>query len=156
MKHHGSWQSERGFTITEVMIVIAIMGIVLAIASSTWFGFVESREVDSATNQMVSELRLAHTRATNRLTNWRVQWTSGSANYQVGPGSSTGFVGTPSSRSLEEGTKLTGAITAVVFNPDGTAQISGNIKVAAADGSPCREIEVNTVTSRTKVSTNVC
>jgi prepilin-type N-terminal cleavage/methylation domain-containing protein len=149
---------ERGFTLPEVLIVIVLMGIILTIASATWFGIVESRRVDSATNQMVSDLRLAHTSATNRLAPWRIEWTSGSANYQAGPGTSSGFVGTPSSRSLEEGTRLTGTVTAVVFSPDGTAEIrgAGNIEVAAADGSPCHQIEVNTVTSRVKVSSNVC
>ena len=148
LKHHESWQSEQGFTLPEVLIVIAIMGIVFAIASSTWFGVVESRQVDSATNQMVSDLRLAHTRATNRLAPWRVILVPGSANYQIGP---TG--GPFSSRSLEEGTKLTTAVTVVEFQPNGGATISGsgNITVAAEDGAPAYEIQVNTVTSRIKV-----
>jgi Tfp pilus assembly protein FimT len=131
------------------------MGIVFAIASSSWFGVVESRRVDSATNQMISELRRAHTSATNRLANWRVELDPNSGNYRVGPSG-----GTLASRSLEEGTEFppTLGVVAVVFKPDGTAQITGtgNIKVAADDGSPCREIEVNTVTSRIKVSTNAC
>ena len=67
MRHHGFWQSERGFTVIEVMIVIVVMGILFAIASSTWFGVVESRRVGSATNQIVSDLRRAHTSAINRL-----------------------------------------------------------------------------------------
>ena len=71
-RRRGLWQHEHGFTLAEVMITIVIMGIVFAIASSTWFGVVESRRVDSATNEMVAELRLAHTRATNRLEDWRI------------------------------------------------------------------------------------
>jgi prepilin-type N-terminal cleavage/methylation domain-containing protein len=147
--------SELGFTLQEVLIVIALMGIVLAIASSSWFGMIESRRVDSATNQMVSDLRLAHTSATNRLAPWRVVLSPGSANYQIGP---TG--GTLSTRSLEKSTTITEGttVTVVEFKSNGEAQITGtgNIKVAAADGSPCRQIEVNTVTSRIKVSSNVC
>ena len=154
-KHHGFWQGERGFTLPEVMIVIVLMGIVFAIASSSWFGMVESRRVDSATNQMVSELRLAHTSATNRLTNWRVELDPNTGNYRRGPSG-----GTLSARSLEEGTEFppTLGVVAVVFKPDGTAQITGtgNIKVAAEDGAPCHEIEVNTVTSRIKVFRDVC
>ena len=67
LKHQGFWRSEQGFTLAEVMIVIVLMGIVFAIASSTWFGIVESREVDSATNQFAADMRLAHTSASNRL-----------------------------------------------------------------------------------------
>lgn len=60
-------KDERGFTLPEVLITIVLMGIVLAIASSIWFGTVESRRVDSATNQVASDLRLAHSSAANRL-----------------------------------------------------------------------------------------
>ncbi len=56
----------------EVLIVIAIMGLLFAIATSTWTGVTESRKVDFATNQLAAELRLAHTSATNQLTEWRV------------------------------------------------------------------------------------
>ena len=161
LKHHDSRQSERGFTLQEVLIVIVLMGIVLAIAASSWFGMIESRRVDSAANQMVSELRLAHARATNRLTNWRVQFDPNTGNYRTGScvNPCTATLSSPS-RSLEEGTEFPPGlgVVAVVFKPDGTAQIigTGNVRVAAADGSPCREIEVTTVTSRVKVSTNVC
>ena len=154
LKHHWFWKCERGFTLPELTIVIVIMAIVFATASSTWFATIESRKVDSATNQVVSDLRLAHTSATNRLTPWRVQWPPNSANCQIGPGTSTGFVGAPSSCTLEEGTKLTGTVTAVVFQPDGSAQLitaSGHIGVASDDGAPSHDIEIDTTTSRVKV-----
>lgn len=51
---------ERGFTLPEVLITIVIMGIVFAIASSAWFGVVDSRRVDAAANQLASDLRKAH------------------------------------------------------------------------------------------------
>lgn len=65
-------RGERGFTLPEVLIVIVIMGILFAIASSTWNGVTESRKVDSAANQLAADLRLAHTSATNQLTDWRL------------------------------------------------------------------------------------
>ena len=72
MSRQGALEDERGFTLIEVMVTIVIMGILLAIASSYWLEIIESRQVDSATNQLVSDLRLAHTRATNQLAGWRV------------------------------------------------------------------------------------
>jgi prepilin-type N-terminal cleavage/methylation domain-containing protein len=139
---------ERGFTLPEVLIVIVLMGILFAIASSSWFGVVESRRVDSATNQMVSDLRSAHTSATNRLSNWRVEIDTGTPNYRIGPSG-----GALSPRSLPEGTKLSTGVSVIVFEPDGKAQVtgSGNLTVAADDGDPSHVIQINTITSRIKV-----
>jgi prepilin-type N-terminal cleavage/methylation domain-containing protein len=65
-------RDERGFTLPEVLTVVAIMGILLAIAVIIWLRMLEQRRVDAATNQLVADLRLAHTNATNQLTDWRV------------------------------------------------------------------------------------
>jgi prepilin-type N-terminal cleavage/methylation domain-containing protein len=150
-----SWEHERGFTLAEVLITIVIMGIVFAIASSTWFRVVEGGRVDSATNQVAADLRQAHSRATNRLESWRVEMDADTRDYRMGP---DGAALSPS--SLPERTKFlpTMGVSAIVFEPEGGAQITGpgNIRVAADDGSPCHEIEVNSVTSRVEVFINAC
>lgn len=66
------WREERGFTMPELMATIAILGILIAIAVIIWLGILKQRRVDAATNQLVSDLRLAHNSATNQLTDWRV------------------------------------------------------------------------------------
>ena len=71
------WKHEGGFTLIEVMVTIIIMGILATIATSMWFGAVEGRRVDSATNQLAADLRLAHSSASNRLTQYRVAYVSG-------------------------------------------------------------------------------
>jgi len=135
------------------LINIVLKGIDFAIATSTWFGVVESRNVDSATNQLVSDLLLAHTSATNRLADWRVVLASGSSSYQIGPSG-----GTLRTRTLPDGTEVylaSGGTITVVFKPDGSAAPTGSpitFEVrSAADANPFHDIEINTQTSRIQV-----
>ena len=65
-------REEQGFTLPEVLAVIVILGILVAIAVVIWLGILERRRVEAATNQLVSDMRLAHSSATNELTDWRV------------------------------------------------------------------------------------
>src|SRR5215204_2384378 len=85
MSRQGGWEDERGFTLPEILVTVVIMGLVFSIASSTWFGVIESRRVDSATNQMVSELRRTHSSSTNRLQDWKVDLQANSGTYRIGP-----------------------------------------------------------------------
>lgn len=60
-------RNEFGFTLPEVLVTILLMGILFAIATSSWRSATESRRVDSATNQVKADFRLAHTSAVNKL-----------------------------------------------------------------------------------------
>lgn len=63
---------ERGFTLPELMVTVLVMGILFAIATVSWRNITDGRSLTSATNQLVGDLRLAHSSATNQLTDWRV------------------------------------------------------------------------------------
>ena len=152
MSQQGAWKDERGFTLIEVLVTIILMLIVFGIASSTWFGIVESRRVDSATNQVVADLRFAHTQATNRLTDVTfVVPSADSSTYQVGPDTMT----LPGDDQGTSKTKILAATT-ITFHSDGSANIdpAGDITVTTTDddpNDPCHRIKVNSITSRVKV-----
>ncbi|MDP9437348.1 MAG: GspH/FimT family pseudopilin [Actinomycetota bacterium] len=140
---------ERGFTLPEVLITIVLMGILFGIASSTWFGVVEGRRVDSAANQIASDLRLAHTQASNRLADHTVVVSAAnSSTYQIGPAG-----GTLATRTLPEGTRIAAATT-IVFESDGEAQVTGDNPIevrSTADTTEKHTIDVNTMTSRIQI-----
>src|SRR5215203_2859323 len=83
MSRQSALEEEHGFTLVELTIVIILMAVVLAAASSMWFDAIESRRVDSATNQLAADLRQAHTRATNRLADQTVSLSTESSEYTI-------------------------------------------------------------------------
>lgn len=170
-------EGESGFTLPELSIAIAIMGILAAIAIPTWWGVVEGRKVDSATNQVASDLRLAHTRATNQLVDWGVAtdlstFTGLTLPADV-PAGDYYLIRIPSSGVLtvaditardfpSEGANTEIASStplAMRFKPEGTAQAVGpgvttvrvHVQGESYASDPRHDIEVNTETSRVKI-----
>ncbi len=168
-------RDERGFTLPEVLTTVAILGILLAIAMSMWNSVIESRRVDSAANQLASDLRLAHTSATNQLTDWRVVYTEDSPDYELRKLSSVcdddpGCDESPSTekiikRSLPEGTKIHADSTndlggaegeeIIELNSDGTGRAlsgpSATLVVSSMDNDPKRSMTFVSATSRVKL-----
>lgn len=152
----------RGFTLPEVLITIAILGILIAIAVPSWQSVVEGRRVDSATNQFASDLRLAHTRATNRLEDWRVIYAAGSDAYRL-----VSDGGTTINRTLPDGTKILstevtelGGESTITFTPRGQANASYDnaegdneidIVVSSDDDNPSNTIHVVPPTAEVEV-----
>jgi Tfp pilus assembly protein FimT len=140
-----------------VMVTIFIMGILAAVAMSFWWNVIESRRVDSATNQLVADLRLAHTNATNRLANYEVRLTDNSLTYRIGRPPAA--LETYTTYTLPSNTRVDTATPTlnIVFAPDGSvtpsvgAPLTFNVRSADADGNPSHTIEVNRITSRVEV-----
>ena len=149
MSQRGHLEDESGFTVIEMLITVLIMGIVFAIATSTWFGVVESRRVDSATNQLAADVRLAHSKATNRLAQHTVSLTAGSSEYTVTDAGNRDLDDDP-----DEDLVTVAADTTVVLNTNGEAQVTGAnpIEVRSTnDITNNHTIDINTATSRIKI-----
>jgi len=63
---------ERGYTLPEILTAVAIMSIILTIGIIVLLALLERWRVEAAADQFAADLRLAHTRATEQLTDWRV------------------------------------------------------------------------------------
>jgi prepilin-type N-terminal cleavage/methylation domain-containing protein len=158
-------EDERGFSVLELAIVIIVMGVLVTIASSTWFGAVESRQVDSATSQLAADLRQAHSKAINRLQPQTVTLTTNSSQY-------TSLPGVAGPLDLDEDSDVNVVVVnpgvTVAFCPNGSAEIPPNATVCSAAPSgaattitvglppdptqePNHTIQINPVTSRIRV-----
>ncbi len=151
MSRQGALEDERGFTLVELTIVIVLMGVLFAIASSSWFGAAESRRVDSAANQLAADLRLAHTKATNKL----VQQT---VTVPLPDAPSEYTVTGESIRDLDDDPEdlvtVDGSYT-IEFEPNGEAQSENGdysiIVESTADPDKGHTIDVNPLTSRIQI-----
>ena len=65
-------KGERGYTLPEILTAVSIMSIILAIGIIVLLALLERWRVEAAADQFAADLRLAHTRATEQLTDWRV------------------------------------------------------------------------------------
>jgi prepilin-type N-terminal cleavage/methylation domain-containing protein len=159
-----TWKDERGFTLVELLLIITLVGVLMAIASSSWFGAVESRRVDAATSQLAADLRQAHSKAINRLQPQTVMLATGSSQYTM-----TGLTN-PVDLDEESGSNVVAVATGVTvaFCPNGSAEIPPATPAcsAAPSGSaatitiglppdptqePNHTIQINPVTSRVRV-----
>jgi type II secretory pathway pseudopilin PulG len=160
-----AWEDERGFTLVELAILMIIMGLIFAIAIPSFIsgvGVIESRKVDSATNQVAADLRHAHSQATNRLAASTFVTPAGTvpagvvplSTYEIGPAGTLDF------DRLPNGTQIAAA-TNITFKTDGSAQVvsgtpavGGTITItvrSSKDAANNHTIQINTTTSRIKV-----
>ncbi len=163
MSRQGSFEDEHGFTLIEVLITIILMGLLFGIASPVFFGIADGRRVDSATNQLAADLRLAHTGATNRLEQWQVVL-DGDSSYTIGPTDEAEVCPDDDPdddylcRDLDDdpvGDEVVVDTTATItFEPDGSAVLPGDaplIVSSADDETMNHEIEINAATSRIQI-----
>ena len=167
MSRQGALEDERGFTLIEVIVAIILMGVLFAIASSMWFGAIESRRVDTGTNRLAADLRHAHSRAINRLAPQTVTLTAGSSKYTM-----TGVtdpIDLDDFPDAGDDVVVADAGLTVAFCPNGSVEIPPNATVCSAAPSgasttitvrsstdptqePNHTIQINPVTSRIRIA----
>ncbi|MEQ6886206.1 GspH/FimT family pseudopilin [Salicola sp. Rm-C-2C1-2] len=61
-----SWRGSQGLTLVELMIVVAITGVMAAIAVPAFDGFISRNRITATTNDLVGALNLARSEAASR------------------------------------------------------------------------------------------
>lgn len=70
--------AEGGFTLTEMLVTIAVMGILLGITAPAVSGYLRSSRVSGASNKLVADIHYANTLAREQRRTVQLQFGSGS------------------------------------------------------------------------------
>lgn len=154
--------SSSGFTILELMIAVAIAGIMAAVALPNFSAMIKNNCMTTKANNLVSSLQLARSEAIKRRTNVTVSASSATADDEWGAGWSV-FIDSNSDNSVSVGeevirvvqlscglgtTKFDGSVSSIDYEPKGYLTTAGTKTFTLCDdrvGETGREIEVNEI-----------
>jgi len=150
---------ERGFTITELLIVLGIIGISIAASWPSMQGLMQQHRLTGTTNELVTHLRLAREKSVAEGNNYIVTFRIPLNDYQVWDDEgSDAIMGPDDLRRIHEMPDRTNVRNAnffganrIIFRPDGTANASGSVQVT--NGEFARQINVLASTGKVTVTT---
>jgi len=127
--------NRRGYSVIEILTVMAVMGIVAAIALPAWNRLLPSQYLDSSARQVQSELHNIKMRAAAENLGFQFEYLADASEYTI---QRDGKV--VAKKPLPEGIKIIKAGT-IFFSPRGTA--GGNrIRLISPDGR-CKHVVVS-------------
>jgi len=133
----GKKRSERGFTVIELLAVIAIMMVVTAIATPTFYYWLPTYRLSAGARQIAADLQLARMKAISQNTSYRLRFTDNNTyemqkndgGFAVAPGH--GSVKLPEGITVTNGTPFNTS----EFLPRGTANTGvGSDEITVTNG----------------------
>jgi prepilin-type N-terminal cleavage/methylation domain-containing protein len=73
----------RGFTLLEILVVLAMIAILVSLAAPGMSGMMDSYRVSTASRQLITDLQFAKTKAVTENTSYRVAYDTANARYRV-------------------------------------------------------------------------
>ena len=148
--------SSKGFTLIELMIVIAIIGILSAVALYGWRGYQDNVNLRTAARDVVTDISACKQRAVSEGVQYCMQFTDGSPNYSINASSCGAPTQTQAKNLTSFGSGLTISNTnftsdQVSFLPRGTLSSNTGTIVLTNSKNSTATITIN-ITSRTYVS----
>ena len=139
-----------GFTLLELMVVLAIIGLLAVIAGPRFAGALPGAELDSGARQLVSGLREARSRAVSRNRSVPFILGGGANRYSIGARGRSAALPENLGITLWTGlTEVTGANQgAIRFFPDGSST-GGRLELTGEGGK--RVIAVDWLTGRVRL-----
>ena len=142
-------KSRKGFTLVELMIVIALLAIIAAIGGWAFHAYTLNRNLKSAAREIVSDFFVYRARAVSEGTTYRIAFDVGGNSYTIQAGTATPVTRSP--MAFGSDIRITaasfGAGHTVNFLPRGTVSPFGNVKLKNSRDSNAT-IKVN-ITGRT-------
>jgi type IV fimbrial biogenesis protein FimT len=113
----------RGFTLVEILVTVALIGIISAIAIPDWGTLLPTFRLNGATRQVQSELHRIKMKAVNENVDFQLVYSDTANSYQVQRDGTL-----VETKILPEGIELRGALT-LEFTPRGTPNITSPVTV---------------------------
>lgn len=139
----------RGFSLVELMVVIAVIGIITAVATPFFLSFLQAQRLRGAAQQVQTFLNQARQLAIARNISYRVEVNQTGTGLRfvrvsdstpwTGPGTDgSGYFGLDTEIQLinQSGTNPT-------FNPFGAASTAGTLRVRNLQGTQCLDVIVS-------------
>ncbi len=153
-------ECEIGFSLTEVVTVISILGFLLAVAVPVWSTYVSNSNLSAAVRQVATDIRAAQSEASAELKFCGIDFKENGSGYSIYSSSTTSGSGLFVSANHDRSETLPGGITfsgnggnpitffiqahgenRVIFQKSGSAN-SGSVYLSKDQGTTARQMTV--------------